>query len=143
MMLWPRRQRDWGYMSPESGKILSRWQFTHLTDGTLRIVPQGPSLRFEELRGVIARLRADCVSGRLPEHVVFDFGEIDSIEHHWTATFAILISFARSVPSRIQIVSLHGQPAAVAALFNLDQTLRSMIYCVDFKDQVKGVLALN
>ncbi len=91
-------------------------------DGTLRIRPTGPTLSYPELHAILRRIRPDR-AGRRFDEVIFDFDAIQAITAPWTLLVALLIDFARQTKVHCRIVSLRGQPAAIARFLRIAELL--------------------
>ncbi len=107
-------------------QLLARWRFAASADGRLWVQPAGRRLSAADLVTFLQRIRRADSSVRFRE-VVFDLSEVESIGPQWTLVLALLMDFARRVEARCTIVSLHGQPAAAAALYHHNRELMSLI----------------
>ncbi|MFQ5424990.1 MAG: hypothetical protein ACE5F9_13565 [Phycisphaerae bacterium] len=112
-------------------QLLARWRFAASVHGRLWVQPVSRLLSAAELVTFLKRIQRADSSVRFRE-VVFDLSEVETIGPQWTLVLALLVDFARRVEARCKVVSLHGQPAAAAALYRRNRELMSLI---DFSDR--------
>lgn len=94
-------------------------------DGTLSIRPLMSRLSFEELQDVIDQLRNDGLPA--VSRIRFDFSKITELVGPWGLHFAILIRFANEIDIPVEVIGLHGQPAALAWLFRRSPQIRLLL----------------
>jgi hypothetical protein len=108
------RQPETERIAADAGRFLDAWQIDLPQPGILLVKPLRPGLTYADLLDLVNRLLASEVLGDAA--LFFDCSELRSIETPWTAVFALWLHLARLAPRGCRLVSLSGQPAAMAGL---------------------------
>jgi len=100
-------------------------EFVADADGALVIRFRRAVLTCADVQAVVSRVHR---SGR-PSYgrIHFDFSGVAELVGPWGVHFAVLARLAQTVPGRVQVSGLHGQPAALAWLFRRSPEVRALL----------------
>jgi len=111
-------------------RTLNRWKYAVAENGGLWIRPAGPRLNTKEL-GAFLRLLTDVFADEPPTEVVFNMDAVNYLGPNWTLALAMFIDFARQLGVPCHFDGIHGQPAAVADLYNRSPQVRALVGACD------------
>lgn len=128
-----RRNRALRSASETANRTLQQWRVDASVDGVLRIQPAGPVLRHRELADFLESVRGALDDGVI-RHVIIDLARVETIGPQWTVVLAMLLDFANTVRAECHVVSLRGQPAAVAAFYQRNRAVARLVMSDDPPD---------
>ncbi|MCB9855041.1 MAG: hypothetical protein H6818_05080 [Phycisphaerales bacterium] len=110
----------------DAERTLNRWKYAVAENGGLWIRPSGPRLNTKELGGFL-RLLTDVFAEDPPTEIVFNMSAVKYLGPNWTLALALFIDFAQRLNVPCHIDGIHGQPAAVANLYNRSPQVRALV----------------